>query len=133
MSIDIEALVTTFLRGQTTVTDLADDRVYTDMPHKRAWPMIVVTRTGGESLYKNWLQAIELEISAYGGTHKTAYNLAQACMTTMAAAMVGSHAEGVVTKVKTGAVTYSPDSESADESGHARPRYTVSAVVTAHP
>lgn len=133
MSIDIEALIATFLRGQTAVTDLAADRVYTDMPHKRDWPLVLIARTGGEFLYKNHLEAIDVEIGAYGGTHKAAYNLAQACLLSMASAMVGSHTEGVVTKVKTGAVVYSPDSESADASGHARPRYTVSAVVTAHP
>ena len=84
-------------------------------------------------LYKNHLEAIEVDIAAYGGTHKAAFNLAQACLTSMATAMVGAHNEGVVTKVKAGSVAYEPDAESADDSGHARPRYTVHATVTAHP
>lgn len=133
MSIDIEALVATFLRGQTAVTDITLDRVYTDLPHQRVYPLVLVNRTGGGSLYRDWLEAAEVEISAYGGTHKLAYTLASACMSIMAAAMVGAHAEGVVTKVKAETVAYNPDVESADPQGHARPRYTVSATVTAHP
>jgi len=133
MSIDVEALVATFLRGQTSVTALVTDRVYTDMPHKRDWPLVLVNRTGGGSLYKDWLESAEIQVSAYGGTHKAAYNLAQACMSSMAAAMVGPHAEGVVTKVKADGIAYDPDPDSADQQGHARPRFTVSATVTAHP
>lgn len=133
MSIDIEALISTFLRGQSTVTTIAADRVYTDMPHKRTWPCVLVTRVGGDMLYKNHLEAIEVDIAAYGGTHKTAFNLAQACLLSMATALVGAHSEGVVTKVRAGSVAYEPDADSADESGHARPRYTVHATVTAHP
>lgn len=133
MSIDVEALLATFLRGQAAVTDIAGDRVYTDLPHKREWPLVLITRTGGHALYRNWLEAIDVEISAYGGTHKAAFLLAQACVQSMATAMVGAHIEGVVTKVKAEALAYDPDPDSADQQGHTRPRYTVAAVVTAHP
>lgn len=133
MSIDIEALIATFLRGQTAVTDLAADRVYTDMPHKRDWPLVTVTRLGGRNLYKNHLESIDIEVAAYGGTHKAAFNLAQACITSMASALVGTHTEGVVTKVRAESIAYEPDPDSADQQGHSRPRYTVAAVVTAHP
>lgn len=133
MSIDIEALIANFLRGQTTVTDIAEDRVYTDLPHKREFPLVLVNRTGGGSLYKDWLEAAEVEVSAYGGTHKLAYQLASACMSAMTGAMVDAHPEGVVTKVKASATAYEPEPDSQDPQGHARPRYVVSAVVTAHP
>jgi Protein of unknown function (DUF3168) len=133
MSIDVEALVANFLRGQTAVTDIVEDRVYTDLPHKREYPVVLVNRTGGGSLYKNWLEAAEVEISAYGGTHKLAYLLASACMSAMTGAMVGTHPEGVVTKVSASATAYEPEPDALDPQGHARPRYVVSAVVTAHP
>lgn len=133
MSIDIEVLVGTFLRGQDAVTGLVDDRVYTDLPHKPKFPLVLITRTGGRLLYRNWLEAIDVEIGAYGGTHKAAFNLAQACLISMSSALVGAHTEGVVTKVSADAVAYEPDPDSADQDGHSRPRYTVSATVTAHP
>lgn len=130
--VDVEALVTTFLRGQPEVIAICGDRVFTDLPHARQYPLVTVSRVGGGSLYKNHLEAAEIEVQCYGGTHRTALQLAQACMSTMAADLCGEHAEGVVTKVKITATAYDPEAESADPSGHARPRVVVSAVVTAH-
>lgn len=131
--IDIEALLTTFLRAQTAVSDLVSDRVYSDMPHDRTYPLVLINRTGGGSIYKNHLEEADVEISAYGGTHKQAYTLAAACLSTMAANLKGSHNDGVVTKVKATATTYSPEVDSQDPQGHSRPRVIVSATVTAHP
>lgn len=133
MSIDVEALVAGFLLTQADVTALVADRVYTDMPHKRDWPLVLVTRLGGRNLRANWLEAIDLEIAAYGGTHKAAYNLAHACITTMNSGLVGAHTEGVVTRFRAESLAYEPDPESADQQGHSRPRYTADVVVTAHP
>ena len=133
MSVDVEAILVTFLRAQADITAVVSDRVYTDLPHKRDYPMVHVTRTGGGYTYKNHLEEAEMSIDVFGGTHKVAYNLANLCLSTMAKGLVGSHPEGAITKVKTSAVAYDPEPDSADPQGHARPRYSVSAVVTAHP
>lgn len=133
MTIDVEALVVTFLRAQPDVTAIVGDRVYTDRPHKPTYPLVVVSRTGGGSVYKNHLDSAEMTIQTLGGTHKVAYSLASTCLFLMAAQMVGKHPEGVVTRVRASAVAYEPDPESMDEQGHARPRYTVVATVMAHP
>jgi hypothetical protein len=74
-----------------------------------------------------------VEIAAHGGTHKQAYNLANVCLTSMASGVVGSHPDGVVTKVKATSVVYQPEVDSADPQGHARPRYLVTVTVTTHP
>lgn len=131
--VDIEALITTFLRAQAEVIALVDDRVYSDLPHDRVWPIVLVNRVGGGCLYKNWLEEADVEISAYGGTHKQAYSLAATCIVAMAGGLAGSHPDGVVTKVKVTNVSYSPEPDSQDPQGHARPRILVSATVTAHP
>lgn len=133
MAIDIEALVVNFLLAQTTITAVVTDRVYTDRPHQPAYPMVLVSRTGGGSIYKNHLDSAELSIQTLGGTHKVASRLASDCITAMAASLVGKHAEGVVTKLKTAVIAYEPEPESTDPQGHSRPRFTVSVVVTAHP
>jgi Protein of unknown function (DUF3168) len=133
MSIDVEALVSRFLRAQTTVTDLTGDRVYTDMPHQRAYPLVLITRTGGTALYRNWLEAVDLDLTAHADTHKQAYTTAQTCLSALTSALVGAHTEGVVTKVRAESTAYAPEPDSADPQGHARPRYTVSVTVTAHP
>ena len=134
MSIDVEALVVAFLRGQQEVTDIAGDRVFTDLPNQRTYPLVRVQRTGGRSIYKSWLESADITLDAYGGTHKLAVQLASACISTMAASMVSAtHAEGVITKVTIADLAYTPEPDSPDDAGHARPRCSVTATVTAHP
>lgn len=133
MSIDVEALTVKFLRGQSAVSDVAGDRVYTDMPHDRDYPLILVNRVGGGSLYRDWLEAAEITVGCYGGTHKQAYSLAQTCIAVMSPGLVGKHSDGVVTKFKSLGVAYDPAVDSTDPQGHARPRFVISATVTAHP
>lgn len=133
MAVDVEALLANFLRGQSAITDVTGDRVYTDLPHKREYPLILITRTGGGYIYRHHLDAAEVTFDVFGGTHKLAQSLAGTCMSTLAAALVGAHDEGVVTRISSDAIAYNPEPDSADASGHARPRYTVSAVVTVHP
>lgn len=133
MSVDIEALLATFLRGQSDITDVTEDRVYTDLPHERKYPLILITRTGGGYIYAHHLDAAEVNLDVYGGTHKLAQSLAGTCMSIMAAGLVGAHPEGVVTRIQANGIAYNPEPDSTDLQGHARPRYTVSATVTVHP
>jgi hypothetical protein len=133
MSIDIEALVVHFLQAQPEVIALVNDKVYTDMPHDRPYPLVLVNRTGGGSIYRNHLEEAEVSLSAYGGTHRQSYVLMDVCLSAMQDALVGAHPEGVVTKFRASSYAYEPDPDSADKSGHARPRYTATAAVTAHP
>ena len=132
--IDIEAILTTFLRAQTAVADLAADRVYTDLPHERTYPLVVLSRTGGGFLINRpqWLEAAELVIDAYGGSREDAQALAVAC-TGPLAQLPGRYPEGAVTKATVAAMRYNPDPESPDDDGHARPRFTAEVVVVAHP
>lgn len=135
MTVDVEALVSTFLRGQSAVTDLCGDRVYTDLPHKRIYPLIVLTRFAGGFVVNRpmWLEQAQLQLDAFGGTHKQAYNLYATAMGVMAVRLVGEHPEGVVTGVTTESIHYNPQDDFTDDRGHARPRFTVSFTVTAHP
>jgi hypothetical protein len=133
LTVDVEALVTTFLRGQSAVTALVADRVYSDLPHERTYPLVLVNRVGGGYTYKTFLEEADVEIAAHGGSHKQAQSLANTCLVSMAQSIVGSHTEGVVTKVKATSVVYQPEVDSADPQGHARPRFLVSVTVTTHP
>lgn len=133
MSVDIEAVVVAFLLARSSVTAIAGNRVYTDLPHKPDYPLVLVSRTGGGSIYKNHLEEAELSIGALGTTHKVAYKLAKECISTMSDALVGAHPDGCVTKVKVSGLAYEPEPDSSDQQGHARPRYAVSVTVTAHP
>jgi hypothetical protein len=133
MVVDVEQLVVNWLRTQTAITDVVADRVYTDLPNDRTYPLILVNRTGGGYLYKQWLDAAEILIGCFGGSHKTAASLASSVLSSLDGAFVGTHPEGVTTGIRGTSIAYDPEPDSADPSGHARPRYTVTATVLAHP
>lgn len=133
MSVDVEALLTSFLRGRAEITALVADRVYSDLPHARTYPLILINRTGGEFLYKRHLEAAEVSIQCFGGTHKLAQQIAGTVLSTMEAGLVGRAPEGVVTGFTVSSTVYDPEVESADQSGHARPRFTMSCSVITHP
>lgn len=132
--IDIEAILTTYLRAQPTVVALAADRVYTDLPNERTYPLVVLSRTGGGYVVNRpqWLDAAEVTLNAYGGSHKTAMNLTNACVESLIN-LPGQYAEGCVTVARIQAVAYNPDPESPDEDGHARPRFTATLQIFVHP
>lgn len=133
MAVDVEQLVANWLRTQTAVTDVVADRVYTDLPHERTYPLILVNRTGGGYTYKQWLDAAEMSIGCFGGSHKTAQSLASSVLSSLDGAFIGTHSEGVTTKVSASSIAYEPEPDSADPSGHARPRYTVTVTIHVHP
>jgi hypothetical protein len=136
MSVDVEAMLSRFLRAQAEVSAIVDDRVYTDLPHTRIFPLVRLQRTGGGPVMSrpaNWLTDAEITFDFYGGTHKAAQTLMSTCLDVISARLPGSQPEGVVTVVRNAEVTYTPDEESADEAGHGRPRFQVRLNVLSHP
>jgi hypothetical protein len=133
--VDVEALVSSFLRAQPEVTTLCGDRVYTDMPHDRVYPLVLVTRIGGAFVINHplWLDRASIQLDTYGGTKKQAFTLLDACLSTMAARIVYRHEQGNCTGIEVDQLFYNPEPDSTDEQGHARPRFTVAANVLAHP
>jgi hypothetical protein len=133
--IDIEAIVSAFLRDQSELTALVDDRIYTDMPHERTYPLVLFNRTGGGYLTGQpyWLESAQLTFQVFGGTHKQAQVIATACLDAMAGGLRGAYPQGCVTAMRETDLAYEPDVDVFDEKGHSRPRYVLSATVIAHP
>lgn len=135
MSVDVEAMITRHLRATPAVTAIVTDRVYTDLPHQRVYPLVLVQRTGGGPLISrpaNWLDEAEMGLDFYGGTHKLAHTLMHTCMAALSQ-LPGVQPEGVVTIVRNAIVSYTPEDESSDDAGHARPRFQVRVNVVTHP
>lgn len=133
--VDVEAMVSTFLREQPEVTALVGDRVYTDLPHDRTYPLVLLTRIGGGYVISRplWLINATIQLDTFGGTHKQAFKVAEACLSTMAARMVCQRPEGCCTGVVVDDITYNPEIDFLDSTGHSRPRFTAVASVLAHP
>lgn len=132
--VDVEALVSKYLRASPDITALVDDRVYTDLPHDRVFPLVLVQRTGGNFLVTRplWLEQADLTLSAFGGTHKQAQQLVATCLSTLGG-LRGRHSDGAVTGISVASTAYQPDPDSADTEGHARPRFVAVLSVLTHP
>ena len=133
--VDVEQLLATFLRAQTEVTDLVGDRVYTDLPHDRTYPLVLVQRIGGNHVVQvpMWLDSALVQFDVYGGTHKQAFALMSVCISVIAERAIRAHPEGCVTGVTSDSIAYNPEEDFVDPQGHARPRYTTTVNVLVHP
>ena len=135
MPVDVEALVSQFLRSRAEVIALVGDRVYTDLPHQRVYPLVLITRFGGGFIINRplWLDEAALQLDCFGGTHRQSWNLMATCLELLHNKMLGQFDEGVVTGVITDNAFYNPQEDFFDERGHARPRFTANVTVLTHP
>lgn len=139
--VDLEAIVSQWLRTQLEVTTIVAQRVYTDLPNAagRAYPLLLVSRTGSVFRDRNWVENVTLRLDCWGDNHGQARNLASTAMSVLHARLVGRYpagaiaASGAVTGVDLGSMSYEPDPETADQAGHARPRYVAVTNVYTHP
>jgi hypothetical protein len=133
VTVDIEALVSTFLRGHAVIGPEVNARVYTDLPHNRLYPLVLITRTGGDIRPGFALSEVQVRIEAYHEGHLAAHDLGALVASTLETELPGAHDLGCVSEFRTGTFRYDPDPEAADGQGHARPRYVIEATVHCHP
>lgn len=128
--VDIEKLVSAFLRGRSEVTALVSDRVYTELPQKPTFPAVRVFRWGGAPVMSRplHLDSASLQFDVWGGPKRTAWLIAETIRSVMHD-LPGPHADGVVSGVRFGSLAWLPDSSFEP----ARPRYMLTAEVRAHP
>lgn len=130
--VDVEGMISRFLRTNPDIAAIVADRVYTDLPHDRSYPLILVQRTGGEPIRGFTLGEAICSIATYGGTHKQAQDL-MALTLAVLRDLNGPQPEGCVSAVDGTSVQFLPDTDAPDQQGHARPRYVTSVTVFAHP
>jgi Protein of unknown function (DUF3168) len=132
VEVDVEGMLSRFLRDQPELQGAVDSRVYTDLPHERTYPLVLVQRTGGLPIRGFTLGEATCQVKVYGGTHKQAQDLT-ATILGLLEGLVGPQPEGSVSGVNATNVEYDPDPETPDKQGHARPRYVSEVTVYAHP
>ncbi|MEV8373011.1 DUF3168 domain-containing protein [Kribbella sp. NPDC056861] len=130
--VDIEGLISRYLRADTATAEATAGRVYTDLPNERAYPLVLIQRSGGPPVGGFGLAQPNVTVTVYGLRHVDAQQLTAAVMAALLN-LPGAYAEGYVTRVVPTSTTYSPDAESPDSAGHARPRYVSEITVTCHP
>lgn len=73
---DAEAVVAEWLRGGNL--DLVGARVYPSIPEDPTYPLITLARIGGVPAVRQYLDAANIQIDAWGGTKQQAHDIAAA-------------------------------------------------------
>lgn len=132
MSVDVERLMSAWLREQSEVTASCAQRVYTELPHTKTFPLVRLTLIDEQDVLGNapmWLSSSLIQIDAYGGPKVTARQIADAIRTLLATTFRGGHDLGVITGTTFGSLRYDPDETFTP----AQPRYRFDVNVYAHP
>lgn len=132
MSVDVERLLSGFLRGRTEVTDIVSDRVYTELPSRATFPLVRLTLIGGRPVMSVplWLDEAYIQIDAYGGPKVQARLLVDTIRSLLATETFRrNHDLGVVTDCQFGELRYLPD----DTFDPPKPRFVADVSIYAHP
>ena len=131
--VDVEALVSQYLRSQSEVTAYVGQRVYTALPETKAYPLVRLTRIGGVPPMSRPLHmdAARLQIDVFGGSKATAFDTVDAIRQELAKLVDEDPVQplGVVCGVRFGPLAYLPDESYVP----AKPRYAQDVTVTVRP
>lgn len=127
---DVEKLTSRHLRSRPSITTLVSDRVYTAIPENPTFPLLLVRRVSGSPVTNRplYVDAAVIQLDAYGGTKAQARDLIETARQEVAT-MEGSHAEGVVSGVTFGPMSWLPDTDYAK----AKNRYIADFTAVVHP
>jgi len=131
--VDVEALVSQYLRAQSEVTAYVAQRVYTSLPADPTFPCVRIVRVGGAPKMSRplYVDSAHLQIDVFGGSKATTFDTIDAIRQELAKMVDEDPVQplGVVCGVKFGPLAYI-----ADESySPAKPRYAQDVTVTVRP
>lgn len=127
--IDVERLVSSYLRAHAAVAGAVGDRVYTAWPAQTSGePLVLVQRIGGTPPLSHPLVVDEaqLQVDVYGGTKAAAWIVLAAVLAAFDELEGVVVPEGYVSAVRQGAIRWQPD-ETFDPW---RPRYVADVTLT---
>ena len=128
---NMEALVSAFLRDQTEMTDLVEDRTYTVIPKDATYPLVRVTQLldtpAGAPLYA---VAFDMYVEAFGGSKAEAWRIASTARALIDVRLLGDYPGfGVVNGSTPGSLLDQPDEDFTP----AKPRWVFYATVYGRP
>jgi hypothetical protein len=128
--VDVERLMSGWLRTRDAVTDLVEQRVYTAIPKDPTFPLVRLTLIDERTVFPRprYLTSSLIQIDCYGGPKVDARAAADAVCDELTEHFTGSHDAGVVSAVDC-STRYLPDTTYDP----AKPRYVVDVTVHSHP
>lgn len=131
--VDVEALVSQYLRSQSEVTAYVGQRVYTALPMNVVFPCVRITRIGGVPPMSRPMHVdnAHLQVDVFGGSKSTALDVVDTVREELAKIADDAPVQplGVVCGVRFGPLAYLPDETYAP----AKPRYALDVTVTVRP
>lgn len=131
--VDVEALVSQYLRSQSEVTAYTSQRVYTALPESKDYPLVRIVRIGGAPPMSRpmYVDAAHLQIDVWGGSKATALDTIDAIREELAKIVDEAPVQplGVVCGVRFGPLAYLPDEAFEPP----KPRYALDVTVTVRP
>lgn len=130
MTVDVERLASYWLRHQDPVTDLVDQRVYTEIPKEPTFPLVRLTLLDDRPVFERprHLTNTLLQIDVYGGPKVLARQIADTVADELTANFPGAHEGGVISAASC-SMRYLPDGSYEP----AKPRYVLSVTIHSHP
>ena len=132
MTVDVERLLSSWLRARDDIIALVEDRVVTEVPNRAVFPFVKLTQISGAPVYDRplYLDEAYIQIDAYGGPKVQARQNIDTVRDAMAEEFIGHHVGiGVVTNVRFGDLSYVPDVGYEPP----KPRYLALAAIHTHP
>ena len=131
MTVDVERLMSEWLRARDDLIALVEDRVVTEIPNRAVFPLLRLTLIGGTAVTSRplYLDQSFIQIDAYGGPKVMARQIMDTTRSALDTELVGAHPSGVITGVEFAGLRYLPD----DGYDPAQPRYTATVYVYSHP
>lgn len=131
--VDVEALVSQYLRAQSEVTAFVGQRVYTALPDDKVFPLVRIVRIGGAPKMSRplYVDSALLQIDVFGGSKATTFDTVDAVREELAKLPDEAAVQplGVVCGVRFGPLSYIPD----ETFKPAKPRYVQGVTVTVRP
>lgn len=138
LAVDVEQLISLYLRSRSEVTALVGESVYTAIPVKKDFPLVAIHRPPLGSSISGVLHLVHsvLDIDVYGGSKRFANRTAETIRAVLdAPEFLGVHRDensdriGVVTGIDFGPFGWLPDSDFTPP----QPRYQFSIDLYTHP
>jgi hypothetical protein len=131
MTVDVERLVSAWLRARDDIVALVEDRVFTEMPNRAVFPLLRLTLIGGNAVTSRplYLDQSFIQLDAYGGPKVMARQIMDTVRFALDTELVGAHPEGVITGVEFAGLRYLPD----DGYDPPQPRYSATVFIYSHP
>jgi hypothetical protein len=126
----IEAVVSSGLRADPQIAAIVEDRVFTVLPNNQEFPLLLITRLGGEHITLPppplWVEDAFIQWDCYADTKYVASLLMETVRAVLVSWIGTVRGDAVVINFQPGSIIWLPD----DSYAPVKPRYVIDGTLT---